>query len=88
MVVIALGLAVASVVSLYLSSPRQRWRAAPLAARPARGAAAALALGSLLAFAQVMFVGVAVAAWAISLMLALVVLPYSGVLRSPRRGDS
>ncbi len=64
--------------SLYLASPHQRWRAAPLPAKPARAAGSGLLLASLFAFGRAMHIVPAVFAFAASVMLLLVVLPYVG----------
>lgn len=77
---LGLLLALAGCLSLYLASPNQRWRAAPLPARPARGAAALLLPAAL--FLLLLQMQVAAAAFTLSVwvMLLLVALPYGGAL--------
>lgn len=84
-VTIALVLAFAGCASFYLASPHQRWRAAPLPAKPARAVALGLAVASLVAFLCAMRAAPAVFAFVSWVMLLLVVFPYVGALFTLRR---
>jgi FtsH-binding integral membrane protein len=77
---LALWLAFVGCACFYLSSSHQRWRSAPLPARPARTVAALLALASLFAFTRAMNTVPAVFAFVTSVMLLIVVFPYVGAL--------
>lgn len=83
--VLALLLALAGSICLYLSSPNQRWRSRPLPAVAARLVALALILISLFVLwlnTQPVVAVFMLCGW---LMLFLVVLPYLGAWRSLRR---
>ncbi|HYP83060.1 hypothetical protein [Variovorax sp.] len=70
---------------VYLASPNQRWLVSPLRRGPARTAGTGCWLLGWLCFAQTMTALTAIFALATTLMLALVLLPYAGALRSLRR---
>jgi hypothetical protein len=75
---LAVGLAVLSCATLYLSSQHQRGRAAPLPRGPARASAAMLACASFYAFSRVMNMLPAAFAFVTCTMLGLVVVPSLG----------
>jgi hypothetical protein len=83
-VLLGVGLAVAGAAGLYLASPNQCWRVAPLPARSTRALAVALLTASLLSFSRVMQVVPAVFTLVSLLMLLLVSFPYVGVLVARR----
>ncbi|WP_034411466.1 hypothetical protein [Derxia gummosa] len=85
---LGLGAVLAGSAGFYLASPHQRLRAAPLPARPARGAGTALLLLGLLALGQTMQAITAVFVFLTALMLALVLLPHAGALVARPRGRS
>ncbi|HTU63204.1 MAG TPA: hypothetical protein VMF89_32310 [Polyangiales bacterium] len=81
-------LAFFSCTGLYLASPHQRWRTAPLRAKPARLVAGLLALASLYAFTRALDGVAAVYTFGTWIMLLLVVLPYLGAAFSKPRGGA
>lgn len=82
MIALALVLALGGSTSLYLASPHQRWRGAPLPARPARVAGGVLLVASLFAFTRAMFVVAAVYTWATCTMALLTLLTYAGAWKN------
>lgn len=84
---VALGVTLGFVGStaLYLGSPNQRLRRTPLSARVARSGAAASYCASLATFLLALQPLVAMYAFSVSVMLALVVVPYAGALK--QKGD-
>lgn len=83
--VLALLLALAGSLCLYLSSTNQRWRTYPLPGGPARAASALLIATSLALLWRSMLPVVAVFTLGCWLMLFLVALPYLGAWRSVHR---
>jgi hypothetical protein len=79
-------LALAGCTAFYLASPQQRWRAAPLPARPARLAAGVLLIAGMAALCQALQPLTATYVLLIWVMLLLVLLPYVGALLVLRRG--
>lgn len=79
---LALLLSLLGCAALYLSSPHQRWRAAPLSARPARAFALLSSAASLVAFTCVLHPVPAVFTHVSWTMLLLVALPYLGAFTS------
>ncbi|MBV2160524.1 hypothetical protein [Achromobacter denitrificans] len=71
--------------AFYLASPNQRWRAAPIASRPARAVGGLLLVLGWLALAQDMLPLTASFVFATFLMLVFSVLPYVGALLNVRR---
>ncbi|MEI2429759.1 hypothetical protein RDV84_20230 [Lysobacter yananisis] len=80
-VVPAMVFGVAGAWLLYLASPQQRWRAAPLRAWPG----VACALSSLALLWPAMGAAAAVAMWLTVLMLMTTLAPFLGAWRARRR---
>lgn len=82
MLALALVLALGGSTSLYLASPHQRWRGAPLPGRPARVAGVVLLVASLGVFLRTMFVVTAIYTWFTWTMTLLILLTYAGAWKN------
>lgn len=85
---VALTLSLGGGACLYLASPNQQLRAAPLPWRPALLAGSGLGLGGLAAFAWVLHPVAAVFTFTLWLMLVLVALPHVGAVVTRLRGST
>ena len=84
MLMLAVLLALAVALALYLASPQQRLlRRLPLSARRLQGIAALLALASLPAAVAALGAAAGFFSWLTALMLGATALPYLALLRRP-----
>lgn len=85
--IVAFGLllAAAGCTGIYLASPNQRWRTAPLPARPARAAGTLLLAAGLIVLLQALRPAAGSFVFIHWLMLLFVFFPYLGALRVSRR---